>query len=125
MRKWLVVWLAAFVVVAAGSPLLAHHTLTTEYDMSAVTSVVGTVTEIDWRPPHVLVHLAENGGTSNAASWVLETRAPSILKGRKMEQDTVKVGTLIHANVYVAKNGDHKAWVKTIVLPDGTMLLLY
>ncbi len=37
-------------------PLAAHHS-TAEYDMTALTSVKGTVTQFEWSNPHAYIHI--------------------------------------------------------------------
>jgi hypothetical protein len=54
-RVILILGFAAWLFFAV-APALAHHS-TAEYDMTALTSVKGTVTQFEWTNPHAYIHI--------------------------------------------------------------------
>jgi hypothetical protein len=55
-------------------PLLAHHSVAASYDTSQTTTVTGVITSVEWRNPHVVLHLAVKNNDGNVVNWRLEMR---------------------------------------------------
>jgi hypothetical protein len=61
--------LAAFL---GGGVLWAHHSPSAEFDMSKTFSVSGTLTNVDWINPHIMMMLDVNG-----EEWKFESNPPA------------------------------------------------
>ena len=101
-------------------PLAAHHTSAYIYDVQKPVALRGTVTEVEWKNPHVLVHV--NGKTEDGrlGLWTLEGRAAYIMKRQGMEQDFVRAGDNVAVTVCLAKDGSYQAGLQSIDLANGT-----
>jgi Family of unknown function (DUF6152) len=42
-----------FVFLAAAAPLVAHHAFAGQFDINKPTTLMGTVTKIEWMNPHI------------------------------------------------------------------------
>ena len=60
--------------IATVSPTAAHHS-PTAFEMSQVVAFEGTVTQFDWRNPHVYLTIDD----SNNARWLIETDATPVM----------------------------------------------
>ena len=98
----------------------AHHTAAYIYDVMKPVPMTGVVTEVEWKNPHVLVHLDARGKDGNASAWILEARAVYIMRRIGFEQNFVKAGDAVTLNVCVAKDGSNRAGLESIELPGGT-----
>jgi len=85
--------LAAFAILAAATPLLAHHSW--PVDMSHEVTVKGTVTDYSWGNPHVMIGLevrTENGATEK---WSVGGPSTSRMEGNGWHKNTLKLGDVI------------------------------
>ena len=117
---------AALVVLAltvSAAPVLAHHTISAIYDTNTVVTLKGVVTEVDWKNPHVMIHLDVKSDDGTTASWIVETRAINVLNRYGLDQGFVKTGEAVSMDVLLAKDGSRKAALETIMLSSGTAYL--
>jgi hypothetical protein len=108
-------------VTMSGVPLLAHHTISAVYDVDKLVTLKGVVTEVDWRNPHVVIHLDVKNGDGSVVSWNVETRAIYILKRQGLDRDFIKTGDAASMNVFIARDGAQKAALESMTLPSGTL----
>ena len=105
-------------IVLAISLLLAHHS-TANYDTSRVVKMKGVVTSVDWRNPHVRIHLDVTEAEGRAANWDVETWGTGQLSLRGFTNGFLKPRDKVSAEVYIAKDGTRTAVVHRLTLPDG------
>jgi hypothetical protein len=110
-------------VVAASVPLLAHHTISWYYDTTTLVTMRGVVTEVEWKQPHVRLHLDVKNEQGESVGWTVETRGPLLLTRAGLDRDFVKVGETVSVDVFVSKDGTHAAALETITLPTKTIRL--
>ena len=115
----------AIVAVIAGSAisLSAHHTISTVYDVTQRIRLRGVVGEIEWKPPHVMIHLDVPTNEGTVVRWDVETQAPYVLRRYGILEDFAKPGETIGVTVCLAKDGSPKGWISEIVLPAGAISL--
>jgi hypothetical protein len=111
--------LTASLVVGAPIATSAHHTIGAYYDVMQRVSLNGVVQGVEWKQPHVFLHVAVKRSEGVTVEWILETRAPNILNRLGIDQDTVKPGDSVHATVCPAKDGSNKGFLQTIGTPAG------
>jgi len=111
--------LAWFVVVS--TPLLAHHSIA-EYDMTALTSVKGTVTKFEWSNPHAYIYLEAKDEKGNAVEWTAELASIGMLSRVNWKRDTVKPGDEITMTGNRAKNGRTVMRLDKIAFANGQEL---
>src|SRR5262245_24172981 len=119
--------LPAFVVVAGisllAAPLLAHHGRGAAYDMQKQVSLKGTVSEIAWRNPHVLIYIDVKGDDGKVVTWSFENSGTTNLAQAGYTRNTLKVGQEITAVANPARNGTPVGIVVKFVTSDGKEIM--
>ena len=94
-------------LVLSAMPLAAHHTAAYTYDIEKPVKLKITVTEVDWKNPHVIVHADVHADNGSLVPWTFEARAVYIMKRQGFDQDFLKAGDSVDVTVCVAKDGAH------------------
>jgi uncharacterized protein DUF6152 len=97
----------------------AHHSMSM-YDKSKVVTLDGTVVELRWANPHVmLVVSGKPADGDQAATWVLETGSPSRLERRGIWSATaMKPGDRVRVELnphWESDNRTGRLWKATLV----------
>jgi len=106
--------LSAALIIAAATAVSAHHTASYIYDIEKPVLLKGMVTEVEWKNPHVLLHLDVKQDDGVTVSWLLEARAVYNMRRMGMEQDFIKTGNAVAVTVCAAKDGSHKAGLQAV-----------
>ena len=112
------------VVLAAGAPLVAHHSFAAEFDGSKPVTLKGTVTKMEWINPHAWLHIDVKGPDGKVVSWAVEGGAPNALLRRGWTRNSVVPGTTVTVEGFRAKDGSNKANGREVTLPDGKRLFV-
>jgi uncharacterized protein DUF6152 len=107
--------------LAVALPLSAHHS-TAAYDSTKVVTMKGVVTALDYRNPHVHLHVDVLDSHHKSVNWDVETWGTGQMSLRGLTNDFVKPGDRVSIDVFVSKDGMHKAFVRFLTLPDGTIV---
>jgi len=108
-------------LLAGGTPLLAHHG-NASYENKEVT-IKGKVTNWLWTNPHTFLMLDVTDENGKVVHWVCENNAPSTLVNFGFTAKTFKAGdevTVVMAAV--AKNGQPVGRINKIVLANGYVM---
>jgi len=121
--------LASFLAVVAGllmvsSPTFAHHGVS-EYDTKNLTTVKGTVTELEMINPHVLLHFDVKNDKGVIEHWTAETQGPNMLTRAGWSKKILKPGEEITVTGNRAKNGGTSMRMEKVVLANGKELKQY
>ena len=110
----------ALAVLLTAIPVFAHHTAAYLYDIDKPSQLNGTVTEVEWKQPHVIVHVDAKDAAGIVVSWSVEMAGPQGgMYRRGVRPETfVKPGDAINMTVCVAKDGSHTAAVHSIAVPN-------
>ena len=113
-------------VVAATTPILAHHSFAL-FDMDKNLAMPGSVVEYRWSNPHVHVVLKVDPGADTSAemvgTWDLEAAgSTNIMTRQGWTRVTLKAGDRITAVVHPMKDGAKGGSLFYIILPDGNRL---
>ena len=114
-RRAALVGLGLAVSVAS---LLAHHS-TANYDVTKAVTIKGIVTSVDWRNPHVRIHLNVTDADGRTVNWDLETWGTGQMSVRGLTNGFLKPGDRVSTDVFVAKDGAARGTVHALTLPDG------
>lgn len=115
--------LGAVGIVAAASPLLAHHSW--PVNTSREITVKGTVTGYTWANPHVMIGLdvQEAGGTIE--KWNVGGPSTTRMAGNGWDTNTLKRGDAVTAIGYRFSDGSNILRLQKIVMANGKELFLY
>jgi hypothetical protein len=105
--------LAVFLIVIS-STAFAHHS-TARYDLNKIDTYSGTVTEVIWQNPHVILVMNDTRGQEQA----FEGPSPTYIVGSGWNKDTVKAGDKVTVKAHPAKNGQLPMHLVTLSLANG------
>lgn len=119
MKQRLVLYLGLIAsVVLIALPLSAHHGAA-EYDSTKSVSVQGTVTEVKYVNPHVLIIFIVKDDKGQSVEWTAESQSPNLLSRRGWSRSTLKPGDQITVTGHPVKNGVPAMSAQKIVFADG------
>ena len=130
MRSLAVVWptvvvtaLSALIVLMLSHTGHAHHGFANHFDRSRELTLEGTVTEFNFRNPHVTIHFEVQNGDGEAESWVAETGGSSgFLRSGRISRDSLKAGDHIQIVGHPARVTEQEMRAVDVILPNGEKL---
>ncbi len=122
MKVKLAVVISMLGLVAYVMPMLAHHSVESEYDVSKMVTIQGVVTKIEWTNPHARFWVDAKNDDGTVSNWEMELPPPNALKLRGVGMDFVKQGDQVTVNLWRAKNGSKLAHALEVTLPDRRVL---
>jgi hypothetical protein len=109
----------ALMIVVSTLALSAHHNASHTYDAEHPVSLSGTVTDVQWKNPHVLVHLDAKQDNGTVVNWKVELVAALFMNREGIARDALKLGDPINMTVCVAKDGSHTAAARSVTVPTA------
>jgi len=100
-----------FVFFMISQSLLAHHG-PSAFDLTKSITGTGKVTELEWRNPHVILHVDIKDDKVAARSWAIEMYNPLTMRRAGWNQDILKAGDEITITFHPAKNGNTLGYVR-------------
>jgi hypothetical protein len=117
----LVVLIVVFSILVG--PLFAHHGRGSTYEMNKQVTLKGTVSRVDWRNPHVVIHMDVKDAGGQVVTWAFENAGVSQMAQAGYNRNTLKLGQEITAVVNPAANGSPTAIVVKVILADGSEIM--
>ncbi len=115
----------ALLGLLAALPLLAHHSITAEFDTSKSFTVKGTLTKIEWVNPHAYVYLDSKDDKGVVTSYSFETGPPGNLRRSGVLRTMFVVGEEVTIDAFAAKDGTkHLGLVKAYHFADGKTIVI-
>jgi Family of unknown function (DUF6152) len=116
-----------FALALSVTPLLAHHSVAAEYDMSKTVTMQGNIIKVEWMNPHVRVWVETKNGDATASSWELELPPPNTLirlreqsgQPNNTSRDFFKQGDQVSVTFWRAKDGSLLGYGLAMAFPDG------
>jgi len=124
MRKTLSIAVASVGLLAAVSPVWAHHAFAAEYDGKKQVHLEGVVTQMEWINPHTWIHIDVTAPDGTVTSWMIEGGSPNILLRRGFNKGSLEKGQKITVDGFMAKDGSNRANGSNITYPDGKKLFV-
>ena len=102
--------------------LLAHHSVSGQFDLSKTTTLKGVISRLDWINPHIYVYLdvPEANGAKN--TWTLETFPPSQMKRVGLTKELImgQSGEVVTITIRPARDGSQRlGYIDRITYQDG------
>ena len=113
--------LASILLLLVSVPIFAHHGAAS-YDISKMTTMKGTVTNIRWVNPHAEIDMEVNDAMGKAQKYIVESVSPLGLSRIGWTQSALKPGDQITVTGNLSKNNTHIIRLKKIVFPTGKEL---
>ena len=110
-------------VAIAAVPLAAHHGRGASFDMQKRLPLKGTVSNVKWQNPHVLIFIDVKDESGKVVTWAFENSNVHTLANQGYNRNTLKVGQEITAIVNPAVNGSPLGIIVKVVLADGKEIM--
>lgn len=92
-------------VLASSVSLLAHHSVSAEFDTTKTVTFTGTVTEVNWGNPHIYTHVeATDPASGKVVVFKVEGGPPNSLYRAGWRKDSLKIGEKVTVTGNRAKN---------------------
>jgi hypothetical protein len=123
MKRETVVFAALATVSLAGTAW-AHHNMSAMFDFNDRITLTGTLTQIDWRNPHIGLTLDVQADGKEAQHWTVEGPPPGFFRTRDVNRTHVEaaLGKMVTAEASRARNGSQSGLLRTMTLPGGEVL---
>ncbi len=124
MRKNFVQALAAAFAFAYTLPAVGHHSFAATFDGEQSVELTGTVTEIEWRNPHVWFYIDTENGQGVMENWGFEMGSPNGLVRLGWNRHSLQVGHVVSVSGARARDGSRRGSVRTVTLSTGESLFV-
>jgi len=104
----------------------AHHSMAAVFDFDQRFTRTGTLTEVDWRNPHIYVFVDTQGDEGQVETWAFEGPSPVVFRNRSEGKSDFEsaVGKIVTIDASRARDGSRTGLIRTITLPDGRLVPL-
>ena len=118
-RKLLSLILGVGVLVSA-APVVAHHSVSAEFDTTKTITFSGKVKEVNWGNPHIYTIIeATDPDSGKLATFRVEGGAPNALFRAGWRKDTLKIGETVKVTGNRAKNPESTNIGQATILNEG------
>ena len=101
-------------------PLLAHHSISAEFDTTKPIKFTGTVKSVDWMNPHIYVNIESKDPAGKTVVYQVEGGPPNSLFRQGWRKDTLKPGDAVEVSGVRAKKPESmRIGTAQIKMPDG------
>ena len=106
-----------------GAPLAAHHGRGKSFDMDKRVTLKGTVSQVKWQNPHVLIFIDVKDEGGKVVTWGFENSNVHTLAAQGYNRNTLKIGQPVTAIVNPAANGEPLGIIVKVILADGKEIM--
>ena len=120
VSRWGTVLLAA----SLSSKALAHHS-TSAFDLDVVREFTGEIVRIQWRNPHVRMHIRVQDEDGNEQIWEMEAQDINSLNRAGVPRELVEIGQVVRIAASPSSRRDNRLLLTNLLLPDNRELLMH
>jgi Family of unknown function (DUF6152) len=126
LRYKLPVVLIFFTALFAAGSLSAHHSPSAVFDMEKRFTVAGTLTQVDWINPHIVVFMDAKKDDGSLETWKFESNPPSWFRRVGIARNDIAkaLGQTVKVEGARAKDGSLYGYLLKITFVDGNSLEL-
>ncbi len=108
-------------VLALVVPVMAHHSISAEFDTTKPIKFTGKVKSVDWMNPHIYVNIeATDPASGKVTVYQVEGGPPNSLFRQGWRKDTLKAGDLVEVSGVRAKKPEsNRVGTAQIKMTDG------
>jgi hypothetical protein len=112
-------------LLAAGS-LQAHHSFSSIFDTSKKLVLSGTLTQVDWQNPHIVVLMEAKREDGTIEMWKFESNPPAWFKrlGVSRNDFAKAIGKTVTVEGVRSKDGSLYGYLQKITFAEGNSLEL-
>ncbi len=107
-------------LLLSGAAAQSHHSAALFYSMSERITLNGEVARFNFRNPHAILELTVTNAKGEVEHWTCETSAPSALRRRGWNQQSVLAGESVTIEGVPASDGSRLMRILKITKADGT-----
>lgn len=117
--------LGALAILVSGSAW-AHHNMSAAFDFNQRFTETGTLTQLDWRNPHIYVSVEVTREEGQVATWQFEGPSPGSFRARAIDKTDFanSIGKTVTVEASRARDGSLSGLIRQITLADGTVVPL-
>jgi len=123
MKKLPGFFLLLAALAMAAPPLAAHHGRGATFDMKKQLTLKGTVSQVKWQNPHVLIFIDVKDDAGKVVTWVFENSNVHTLATQGYNRNTLKAGQPVTAVLNPAVNGTPLGIIVKVILADGKEIM--
>jgi hypothetical protein len=126
LRYKILVVLIAFTALFAAGSVWAHHSPSAVFDMEKKFTVAGTLTQVDWINPHIVVFMDAKKDDGSVETWKFESNPPSWFRRVGLARNDIAkaIGQTVTVEGARAKNGSLYGYLLKITFLDRSSLEL-
>jgi len=114
----------ALALLISAIPLLAHHSVTAEFDSSKSFTVKATITKIEWVNPHTYIYADVKDDNGAVTPYSFEGGPPGALRRSGVLKTMFNVGDVVTIEAFIAKDGSkHLGLLHAVHFADGHQIL--
>ena len=122
MKTRIALGIAAFGLLLASVPAMAHHSFAAEFDSNKPIKLTGSVTKIEWMNPHAYFYIDVKDASGKVTNWGLEMGSPNGLMRQGWTRNSMKIGDEVTVEGSAAKDGSNIGNARSVTLSTGTRL---
>jgi hypothetical protein len=111
--------LASALALFFAAPAFGHHSHAM-YESTQQVTLSGTVKELQWNNPHVVLYLVVRGENGQISNWALEGGSPAQLVEQGWPRDKTGPGAELMVTIRPLKGGARGGLIRTITFADKT-----
>ena len=126
MRYKIPVVFIFFTILFAAGSLEAHHSPSAVFDMDKRFTLLGTLTQVDWINPHIVVFMDAKKDDGSVETWKFESNPPSWFRRVGIARNDLAkaIGQNVTVEGSRAKDGSRYGYLLKVTFVDGNSLEL-